>query len=162
MWAFPTLARPESPERVTFTVDASGVPKLYRRAGRRLASSLRLKLDCAGVFLGYGRSAAVDGVCRSKNRGYPPVPSAFEFTILDTCESTFIHATPRTAQKQLTLWYRVVFETLCSAMFWGAGAQGRNRTSDTRIFNPLLYQLSYLGKRLASADRRAPSRASAL
>ena len=26
------------------------------------------------------------------------------------------------------------------------GAQGRNRTTDTRIFNPLLYQLSYLGK----------------
>ena len=25
------------------------------------------------------------------------------------------------------------------------GAQGRNRTTDTRIFNPLLYQLSYLG-----------------
>ena len=25
------------------------------------------------------------------------------------------------------------------------GAQGRNRTSDTRIFSPLLYQLSYLG-----------------
>jgi hypothetical protein len=25
-------------------------------------------------------------------------------------------------------------------------AQGRNRTSDTRIFSPLLYQLSYLGK----------------
>ena len=23
------------------------------------------------------------------------------------------------------------------------GAQGRNRTNDTRIFNPLLYQLSY-------------------
>ena len=28
------------------------------------------------------------------------------------------------------------------------GAQGRNRTTDTRIFNPLLYQLSYLGIRL--------------
>ncbi len=27
----------------------------------------------------------------------------------------------------------------------GYGAQGRNRTTDTRIFNPLLYQLSYLG-----------------
>ena len=27
----------------------------------------------------------------------------------------------------------------------GSGAQDRNRTSDTRIFNPLLYQLSYLG-----------------
>jgi hypothetical protein len=26
-----------------------------------------------------------------------------------------------------------------------SGAQDRNRTSDTRIFNPLLYQLSYLG-----------------
>jgi hypothetical protein len=26
-----------------------------------------------------------------------------------------------------------------------AGAQGRNRTADTRIFNPLLYRLSYLG-----------------
>jgi hypothetical protein len=25
------------------------------------------------------------------------------------------------------------------------GAQGRSRTADTRIFNPLLYQLSYLG-----------------
>jgi hypothetical protein len=27
----------------------------------------------------------------------------------------------------------------------GIGAQGRNRTTDTRIFSPLLYQLSYLG-----------------
>ncbi len=26
------------------------------------------------------------------------------------------------------------------------GAQGRNRTADTGIFNPLLYQLSYLGE----------------
>ena len=26
------------------------------------------------------------------------------------------------------------------------GAQRRNRTADTRIFNPLLYRLSYLGK----------------
>ena len=29
----------------------------------------------------------------------------------------------------------------------GNGAQGRNRTTDTRIFSPLLYQLSYLGPR---------------
>jgi hypothetical protein len=27
------------------------------------------------------------------------------------------------------------------------GGQGRNRTNDTRIFNPLLYQLSYLASR---------------
>ena len=30
------------------------------------------------------------------------------------------------------------------------GAQDRNRTSDTRIFNPLLYQLSYLGTRVVA------------
>src|SRR5215813_9428664 len=35
------------------------------------------------------------------------------------------------------------------------GAQGRNRTSDTRIFSPLLYQLSYLG--LAARVRRKPA-----
>lgn len=27
------------------------------------------------------------------------------------------------------------------------GAEGQNRTADTRIFSPLLYQLSYLGLR---------------
>ena len=31
------------------------------------------------------------------------------------------------------------------------GAQGRNRTTDTRIFSPLLYQLSYLGIFLGAA-----------
>ena len=38
------------------------------------------------------------------------------------------------------------------------GAQGRNRTTDTRIFNPLLYQLSYLGiltENAVEAPRRA-------
>ena len=29
-----------------------------------------------------------------------------------------------------------------------SGGQGRNRTVDTRIFNPLLYQLSYLATEL--------------
>ena len=33
---------------------------------------------------------------------------------------------------------------ICGAL--DDGAQGRNRTADTGIFNPLLYQLSYLGK----------------
>ena len=32
-----------------------------------------------------------------------------------------------------------------TGLFYGIfGGQGRNRTTDTRIFNPLLYQLSYL------------------
>ena len=30
-----------------------------------------------------------------------------------------------------------------------SGGQGRNRTVDTRIFSPLLYQLSYLAKKAA-------------
>ena len=40
-------------------------------------------------------------------------------------------------------------QKLCDAYLFDlvrlSGAQSRNRTSDTRIFNPLLYQLSYLG-----------------
>ena len=35
------------------------------------------------------------------------------------------------------------------------GAQGRNRTADTGIFNPLLYQLSYLGAFHAQRQRRS-------
>ena len=31
-------------------------------------------------------------------------------------------------------------------MFQRHGASGRSRTNDTRIFSPLLYQLSYRGK----------------
>ena len=33
------------------------------------------------------------------------------------------------------------------------GAQGRNRTTDTRIFSPLLYRLSYLGLVLSCCAR---------
>ena len=36
-------------------------------------------------------------------------------------------------------------ETLRNQGFRYFGAQGRNRTADTGIFNPLLYRLSYLG-----------------
>jgi hypothetical protein len=36
----------------------------------------------------------------------------------------------------------------------GNGAQSRNRTSDTGIFSPLLYQLSYLGIALAFKEPR--------
>ena len=36
------------------------------------------------------------------------------------------------------------------------GAQGRIRTTDTRIFSPLLYQLSYLGAPLIIKIRATP------
>ncbi len=43
----------------------------------------------------------------------------------------------------------------------GDGAQGRIRTTDTRIFSPLLYQLSYLGAgltvRAADYGRHEPA-----
>ncbi len=39
------------------------------------------------------------------------------------------------------------------------GAQGRNRTTDTRIFSPLLYQLSYLGIPGAGETRGGPENA---
>ena len=37
--------------------------------------------------------------------------------------------------------------------FWGRGAWGRIRTTDTRIFNPLLYQLSYPASERANIER---------
>ena len=41
----------------------------------------------------------------------------------------------------------------------GDGASGRNRTNDTGIFSPLLYQLSYRGK-LATVNGLEPSTSS--
>ena len=35
------------------------------------------------------------------------------------------------------------------------GGQGQNRTADTRIFSPLLYQLSYLAKISEAAYAKA-------
>ena len=35
------------------------------------------------------------------------------------------------------------------------GGQGRNRTTDTRIFSPLLYRLSYLAKTRSISQRWA-------
>ena len=40
------------------------------------------------------------------------------------------------------------------------GASGRNRTIDTRIFSPLLYQLSYRGKKMATPNGIEPSTSS--
>ena len=40
-----------------------------------------------------------------------------------------------------------------------SGAQGRNRTTDTAIFNRMLYQLSYLGAKSAQSERATEARA---
>jgi hypothetical protein len=36
------------------------------------------------------------------------------------------------------------------------GAEGRNRTTDTRIFSPLLYRLSYLGTGIKGHNNDSP------
>ncbi len=41
--------------------------------------------------------------------------------------------------------------------FLNSGAQRRNRTTDTRIFNPLLYRLSYLGNMAELLEMGPPS-----
>ena len=38
--------------------------------------------------------------------------------------------------------------------------QGQNRTADTRIFSPLLYQLSYLARRCSAIRDSGPGQAS--
>ena len=40
------------------------------------------------------------------------------------------------------------------------GASGRNRTIDTGIFSPLLYRLSYRGKKMATRNGFEPSTSS--
>jgi hypothetical protein len=45
--------------------------------------------------------------------------------------------------------------------FWNSGGQGQNRTADTRIFSPLLYQLSYLANLENSAKSLLPDFAKA-
>ena len=44
--------------------------------------------------------------------------------------------------------YQMSYTRMCplTVSCKGVGASGRNRTNDTRIFSPLLYQLSYRGK----------------
>jgi hypothetical protein len=42
-------------------------------------------------------------------------------------------------------WLSTIFWILTDGLGESSGAQSRNRTSDTGIFSPLLYQLSYLG-----------------
>jgi hypothetical protein len=54
----------------------------------------------------------------------------------------------------------IIFITL-QVLQPASGAQGRNRTADTRIFSPLLYRLSYLGRVAAgsiSINKRSMSR----
>ena len=53
--------------------------------------------------------------------------------------------------------YQMSYARIRGVSITPAGAQSRNRTSDTWIFSPLLYQLSYLGKwRPGTGSNRRP------
>ena len=49
----------------------------------------------------------------------------------------------------------LAFTGVCFKRAWllGNGAQGRDRTTDTAIFNRMLYQLSYLGGAVSERGR---------
>ena len=74
--------------------------------------------------------------------------------------STFRHRrrVNERARNPSCIFAAFVLKTSCRAIKRpGNGAQGRIRTTDTGIFSPLLYQLSYLG-----LDGRARMRAAAI
>src|SRR5262245_6462535 len=73
-----------------------------------------------------GLSAWRSGPWRSHVQGSPP-------DCLERTTKWFVPPLGHTKQKRHPLGVPFLF-----------GGQGRNRTTDTRIFNPLLYQLSYL------------------
>ena len=49
--------------------------------------------------------------------------------------------------------------SLWTGFFKTLGGLGRNRTTDTRIFNPLLYRLSYRAKERDCSAEKSPLRA---
>ena len=61
-------------------------------------------------------------------------------------------------KRQLALIQAITQEPKLYRALWEIGGQGRNRTTDTRIFSPLLYQLSYLAKYACRRAFRPESR----
>ena len=77
-----------------------------------------------------------------------------EFTVLFPDERAGIR-TPDNLIKSQVLYHLSYTPLIIDYLSFGKeNAQSRNRTSDTRIFSPLLYQLSYLGIRLKKSELR--------
>src|SRR6185437_9708596 len=89
---------------------------------------------------------------------YAP-PAAFAFAILQTQSRSDIRdPAPWCIAKTLGSGFRRNDEREIDPIFPKRnrdGGQGRNRTTDTRIFSPLLYQLSYLATPAGSLARPA-------
>ena len=83
------------------------------------------------------------------NETDPPLACTIDFTIAKTSlslTSTGAMLTECGGFECATLHSQADFEKYnADQILRSNGAQGQNRTADTRIFNPLLYRLSYLG-----------------
>ena len=145
----------------------AGKPRAIVRNRDRHPIGVGTGRECDLARARHGFSQRVAGVAEAKSFGgtdprssrtpHPPL------TIMGRAEP------PRTMKCRLapdpsltpTLSQRARERTRCANFIVAAclyGAQGRNRTTDTRIFSPLLYQLSYLGEGLvvaAGARRKA-------
>ena len=85
--------------------------------------------------------------CRSQS----PVPyrlAIAQYTIMQTAERK---SARRDSNSRPSPWQGDALPLSHSRIY---GAQNRNRTSDTWIFSPLLYQLSYLGIKVHLSDAR--------
>ena len=109
-------------------------------------------LQSSALPLGYGtvlyRVCAFAGeYYLGKKRGKASLP---RFGASDEARTRYLHL-GKVALYQMS-YTRIWVPRRISA---GDGASGRNRTNDTRIFSPLLYQLSYRGGYFSSSPKGA-------
>lgn len=137
--------------------------------GRRVWHLQRLRLEGRN-----GRKAAASGdkkTCPVRERDAPKNGNTFACKSLNwrdfitrrqTPPSTPLRMDAQTGPRQ-SLPEKEKPQESCDFLGLNPGGLGRNRTIDTRIFNPLLYQLSYRANEernniKGSAVRQAPSR----
>ncbi len=111
-------------------------------------------LQSSALPLGYGTilyrvCAFVGEYYLGKKRGKEALP---RFGASDEARTRYLHL-GKVALYQMS--YTRIFGSPAGKTA-GDGASGRNRTNDTRIFSPLLYQLSYRGKSLSDGGTGAP------
>ena len=86
-------------------------------------------------------SLSVNAVVR---RGMNSTSSGFVYSWEKHNGQLYIKQYTKTANPLIYGAFAVIGGALRGLTKIAFGGQGRNRTADTRIFNPLLYQLSYL------------------
>ena len=103
----------------------------------------------AQIYLDFNNWAS--WIRTSECRSQSPVPyrlAIAQYTIMQTAERK---SARRDSNSRPSPWQGDALPLSHSRIY---GAQNRNRTSDTWIFSPLLYQLSYLGIKVHLSDAR--------